>query len=231
MPNHIQCRLLFKGEDAQIAQIREHIKGTYDDGSEMQIDFNKIKKCPDGLNMQVCSHIVDMSNKTMDVPTSDNPLLGALEEMNRARLKSPQTLDDAQWKQYIQCLQNLRDTGHAYWYTWNIENWGTKWNAYNQNDKRTTNDAIYFQTAWSAPISLIDVLSKMFPNVHMCLTYADEDTGSNTGVIEYLSGIKTEYYPKSQSKEAYEIYFDMHPNDKDNYKLVGQTYEYIEQDI
>jgi hypothetical protein len=48
--------------------------------------------------------------------------------------------------------------GNKIWSDWNRENWGTKWNAYGQNDEDPENVArtgdtltLVFQTAWSPP--------------------------------------------------------------------------------
>jgi len=68
----------------------------------------------------------------------------------------------------------------------------------------------------------------MFPYVEILLEYADEDSGSNTGRLKYKAGQAIEsFMPKSQSKEAYDIYFDRHPGTSDMYKLINNQYEYV----
>jgi hypothetical protein len=48
--------------------------------------------------------------------------------------------------------------GEKTWYTWNVENWGTKWNAYGMDEDgksviRTEDTlTVIFQTAWSPPM-------------------------------------------------------------------------------
>jgi len=73
-------------------------------------------------------------------------------------------------------------------YEWCCEHWGTKWNAYGQ--KKLSPTAIYFLTAWSAPEPVMDALAAKFPDVSFTLEYADEDVGSNAGVIRYDKGEK-----------------------------------------
>ena len=73
--------------------------------------------------------------------------------------------------------------GHADWYSWNIANWGTKWNAYSIEDKplrrgqgspleelaeahseSTTREIEYsFDTAWSPPMPILNALVQRFP--------------------------------------------------------------------
>ncbi|WP_024833813.1 hypothetical protein [Ruminiclostridium josui] len=42
---------------------------------------------------------------------------------------------------------------------WARKNWGTKWNAYGQPDKRNSDNVIFFQTAWNCPHELVKKLS------------------------------------------------------------------------
>jgi len=65
------------------------------------------------------------------------------------------------------------------WYDWRIRNWGTKWNAYEQ-DSNPASLTIEFQTAWSAPDRIIDRLAETVPGPWWWV-YADEDIGNNCG--------------------------------------------------
>ena len=76
--------------------------------------------------------------------------------------------------------------GYDNWYDWSIKNWGTKWNAY---DIEVENwNKLRFDTAWSCANQVIDKLSRLHPEVDFKLTYADEDTGYNCGIITYKNG-------------------------------------------
>lgn len=231
MPNHIQCRLKFIGTEKNISELREHIKGEYGDKTPMQIDFNKIKPMPQCLGLQIHSGIEHMVKRSLLMPSHSNQLIAMLESSNTLKAPSPLTLSDEEWEMYIQCLRNVRETGHISWYGWRVENWGTKWNAYQQNDKRNTDDTIFFQTAWSAPVDLIEQLHTMFSNVGIEFTYADEDSGCNVGRVYFSDGIKTkEDTPDNQSIEAWEIYFELHPERRADYHLVDGQYEYIDSE-
>jgi len=62
------------------------------------------------------------------------------------------------------------------WYSWAIDNWGTKWNAsearYASNDPER---GIWFDTAWAPPAPVLEALAKRFP-AHEIVVYSDEDT-------------------------------------------------------
>ena len=74
-------------------------------------------------------------------------------------------------------------------------------------------------------------LSKLYPACTLQFDYADEDSGSNVGMITFKNGEAIEVVqPESLSKEAYDIYFELHPDSISNYRLVGNKYEYVEED-
>jgi hypothetical protein len=61
------------------------------------------------------------------------------------------------------------------WYTWNINNWGTKWDACDAYLIENDNHLIYeFSTAWSPPEPIILALSKLFPTSLITHTYEEE---------------------------------------------------------
>ena len=74
------------------------------------------------------------------------------------------------------------------WYNFNIDNWGTKWNAKDVYvDEKTF--SIDFQTAWSFCFPVIKKLSELFPDVLITASYADEDVWSNNvGQYEFQDG-------------------------------------------
>lgn len=56
-------------------------------------------------------------------------------------------------------IDNYQKYGVLAWYDWCCQNWGTKWNACSGELQRDEeNDFIFFDTAWSPPIGIVDVL-------------------------------------------------------------------------
>lgn len=68
--------------------------------------------------------------------------------------------------------QDVARSNPNWWYTWNHDHWGTKWNAYETRQK--DDNVIYFETAWSPPIPVIIELAKKYPDVEFILEYIDE---------------------------------------------------------
>lgn len=232
MPNHIQNKLTVKGKDFQ--KVLDFIKGTEkrkDDKIFAMIDFNKVIPMPKELHITSGGRIQNMIKNTLKMPSHSNEIIAMLENSNPRETPSPLDLTDEEWKEFIQGLNNVRQYGFISWYEWANENWSTKWNAYQTPDLRDTKDTIYFQTAWSCPFPIIIKLSEMFPDNEFVIQWADEDTGSNSGLATFKNGqqIKGGYYD-NQSKEAYENAFELNPKNKEYYKLIGNKYEYVDED-
>ena len=142
-------------------------------------------------------------------------------------------------------------------YDWQVNNWGTKWNAYNQSievdgniwveqyisseeaimiktKKQTettgTEMTIDFSTAWSPPYDLIHLLSKKEKCV-LQYEWIEEQGAACLGKETIESGIVTDCYkPDPWSKEAYELMFEWWGNG-DEFIWNDETgeYEYIEE--
>jgi hypothetical protein len=59
---------------------------------------------------------------------------------------------------------NIEKYGHASWYSWRIENWGTKWEVSEGEfdyDPETKSATGWFQTAWSPPVTVMEALTEL----------------------------------------------------------------------
>jgi hypothetical protein len=95
--------------------------------------------------------------------------------------------------------------GYADWYGWQLNAWGTKWNASSVywNDD---NDFVSFNTAWSTPFALLTKLSEKYPEARFEVEYADEDFGYNVGTYTLVGGVEIEEnVPEGGTREAYEM--------------------------
>lgn len=87
---------------------------------------------------------------------------------------------------------------------WSVENWGTKWPAYGFEDLPQVKDGIVFNTAWSSVPRIVEKISEKFPDVRMEYCWADEDFGSNTGLLEFKGGaVQRVYIPEDRTNEAF----------------------------
>lgn len=216
MPNHVTNILIISGDEALVAKIKSEISGKYDDSKEERlIDFNKIIPCPHTLNI-TCGTTTDNAiailkfregdtkgiDRIMTYPWASKykdaeDLINDLIESGRANMEEGQM-----------ALENISNYGYTDWKKWNTDNWGTKWNAYSQHARE--DGAIKFETAWSTPYSLMEALSRKYPEAVIKVRYADEDFGHNCGEYELQDGIEISgNYPEDGSEEAYELAADI----------------------
>lgn len=81
----------------------------------------------------------------------------------------------------------------TFWYNWNVENWGTKWNA---GDVIREDTRILFETAWSPPLPVIHRLGELFPNAVVGLQYREYGCGFEG---EYIMSNGVLYYEDERS--------------------------------
>lgn len=69
--------------------------------------------------------------------------------------------EDKQAAHEAQQKANIEKYGHADWYSWCVENWGTKWNC-DAQDWTIEGDRIsfWFDSAWSPPVALYHVIEQ-----------------------------------------------------------------------
>lgn len=114
----------------------------------------------------------------------------ALHQSNVIRMLNegpfPKDFSDADFETLIKYMRALKQTGHATWFTWAREKWGTKWNAYDAD--RRSESVVRFDTAWSTPLPVIVALSQKFPADEIRIRWADEDFGNNVGDYTLKNG-------------------------------------------
>lgn len=210
MPNHITNIISFKGSEENIEKLKNSIQTIDENGGMEFIDFNKIVPKPASLEITSGSRVnqglaillfrekndPDKLTKILNYAWVKAENITTLEELADFLIKEDRVdLDVARI-----ALDNLEKYGFPDWFSWSIEKWGTKWNAYNSNEK---DDGIYFLTAWSPPLPVIQKLSELFPEVEITIKFADGDFGCNCGEIIFLDGnIFKENIPKDNSLEA-----------------------------
>jgi methionine synthase II (cobalamin-independent) len=177
MPNHVTNIIKFDGKEKDIKELLETIQGyekTYDGTlEEVPLDFNKVILMPPELMVESGS----LGSAGMRFVEGDKSALDNID--NEERRKEAIALG-------TQYVENKKKHGYADWYDWAVNNWGTKWNAYDFNERDEFE--LEFNTAWAHPFPIIDKISTMFPDVKISVEYADEDLGYNLGVYTIQNG-------------------------------------------
>lgn len=221
MPNYVRNIVKMEG----IAKLPLF---TVEDG-KMCFDFNKVIPMPESLNIEsgsitdeaIIYYVTDKCTLPLRaIGETDRELVEKkinnrfskgswAEEIFMRVLERTHSASDSKkeelYKKGETYVSNIRQYGHATWYEWCYENWGTKWNA--GSNEQEDDDTIIFETAWSNPEPVMLKLSAMYPDVTIEHWWADEDMGCNDGYRIYREGhiVERDYYD-SCSNEAYEVY-------------------------
>lgn len=151
---------------------------------------------------------------TKKVILSDDELqsmIDRISQWNEYRGKTRQEIEDDLVSKGDQYIKNLICHGATTWYNWRINNWGTKWNATNENTLDNNYSIadidrydLVFRTAWSFPRPCIEELSRMYPEQRFKISWHDEGIAYNSGHLTYKNGQIIEgYTPDDGSEETY----------------------------
>lgn len=167
MPNHVINKVKFTAPAATVeAFVQKHFIATED--GEKGFDFNTVIPIP--------SRLANIHTGCTTLPSGERVREWVTEDGVRKAVDS-----EALVKQY----------GASNWYDWAIQNWGTKWNAYSHyvpEQHSETEIEWSFETAWSCPEPVFEQLAAQYPDAKIVIRYADEDLGSNCGILIYKEG-------------------------------------------
>lgn len=187
-------------------------------------DFEKIIPMPESLNIASNNWLFPLENQF----SANTPLKSHLDQMRKIFEKINETEKEKLLEGFISGVRNYIEYGHATWYSWSRESWGTKWNS---SDCKKINDSTYeFTTAWNGVPQLIKKLSEAFPKLLINYEYSDEDTGYNCGIGTYYNRSEEFKILEGGSKDAYELAFKLRPDSKKYYKLIDGNYKSIDEE-
>lgn len=186
MPNHITNRMTVTQGQYDLSEITT---------------FETVSPMPKGLKD------TDHNNIAMDIER----MLGVVKTYFSARPTLPELYEkypSSEDKDVINKLMGFQIMyGAISWHQWSIKNWGTKWDMY---DVSCDSNILSFDTAWSTPIKWIEAFSKTLPDgVFIKLEYADEDIGSNAGVIEISNKSCVGNHFDNDSDDAWKLAIDL----------------------
>ena len=145
-------------------------------------------------------------------------------------------------QEFVPCPQELKDTqapnrnedsdqliekyGYADWYSFNISQWGTKWDFGDSdgiNDVQENEITLYFDSAWSPPIALMEKLEQLGfevdmiynePGMAFCGRYSD----GNDDYYEYsgMNADEVDIEIPSDINEAFAIAENMRGWEEEN---------------
>jgi hypothetical protein len=227
MPNHVTQILTVEGEAGLVKKLFESIQGEGEKGTKIPIDFNKIVSIPEIYKKigMVSFNLIEKAQEVVREAHLHGLDVNLKKTINIGSMSWKETLLKADLDKIELMVKAHREHGFFYWYPVQTKRWGTKWNAYNQ--KKTSENSIMFDTAWSSSEKVIDVLAGDFPELKLTLLYADEDLGFNTGEIVWEPyGPKSANRPEGGSSDAFRLFKKVHPGD-DRVEEINGEFRYV----
>lgn len=91
-----------------------------------------------------------------------------------------------------------------YWYDWNIEHWGTKWDTDGEFEEHAKDHLHYrIETAWSPPVAALVALSAQYPDLHVEMEWEEEQGFGGTIVFTEGTFTETDSYDIPDSHADY----------------------------
>ncbi len=202
MPNHITTVCTVTGEDVSVRAFRAaHI--TTDAKKRAQFDFETIIPMPESVK----ATIIDDGNWGGGFGDADIALYAKaimekkhcfLLDNERAHMRLPEHIkkwgDVIEWydreKPQVAVLGKAAlacaaETGHPGWYEWSCANWGTKWDAYDYEERDVQPGCFVFkfETAWSPPEPIFEKLAELWPDLVIKTESIDEGGGEYVGTF------------------------------------------------
>jgi hypothetical protein len=222
MANVVRNRLVIKAIEPRLKEITDFLAGEPDDYDRPRyIDFEKILPIPDELD----NENRDVGQMGLAVLEHSGWLGYSPEEVRSKFFALGKEDKDECLTLGQRYLDNKKKYGHPTAVEWCAAFWGTKSNGFNQ--KRRSDNEIWFDTAWGGVGGLIMVLAMKYPDVVFEYTFADEDTGCNCGFIVFKGTNIEAHIPDIGSREAYEFAFEMRPETRLMYTFDGKNYHLI----
>jgi hypothetical protein len=118
--------------------------------------------------------------------TGDGDVNNFYDENKNTITEDGQTTDtDLDFSKSVPCPENIYQGplgsaereihGPLNWYTWNCDNWGTKWNAAAVSKKQFPDKLTYcFDTAWSPPLNWLKTTAIKYNNLEFKLEFSEE---------------------------------------------------------
>lgn len=203
MPNHVESTIRIEGDIAALIEAGFLIPYDEEPAEERVIDFNAVIPMAESLNIESGSRSkLGMAALGADpaefeflrscdwyetrYPGCDTPekLAANLEENNPEALELGRA-----------AIDNIRLHGYPDWYRWSINNWGTKWNAYDATIHRCEDDhaIVTFSTAWSTPDPIFQKLRDMGYEV---VGFSIDEGDNKPQVIGNEDAAYNYFYPK-----------------------------------
>ena len=205
-----------------------------ENGEFLHIDFERIFPTPKCLPDTLCDSEHEIALYYYLMTTGNEDMLDKLFtfpqlfSMDIYKDKTEKELSD--YKIRGEKIFNIAlQCGSIDWRDWRINNWGTKWNAYETDiDCFDGSVVLSFYTANHGAIPVIKKLVEMFPNLEFFYKYADEVIAYNCGEAYGVDGNFSFKYAEDGSDEAMALYIECWQEEWDNFKKTEDGWNWVD---
>ena len=205
-----------------------------ENGEFLHIDFERIFPTPKCLPDTLCDSEHEIALYYYLMTTGNEDMLDKLFtfpqlfSMDIYKDKTEKELSD--YKIRGEKIFNIAlQCGSIDWRDWRINNWGTKWNAYETDiDCFDGSVVLSFYTANHGAIPVIKKLVEMFPNLEFFYKYADEVIAYNCGEAYGVDGNFSFKYAEDGSDEAMALYIECWQEEWENFKKTEDGWNWVD---
>ena len=180
MPNHVSSNLTITGPVADVRRFVSLVDRSNDTGKGA-FDFNGVVTLPDELRGTRSPVLIQTQAEI------DNLWAEWNRRKNAGELQEHELREGKPWGLGITQATSdalIAKYGTDNWYDWALNNWGTKWGAYDATEWDVTEGengnataTISYNTAWSPATAFYINASEKFPTLAFDTQYADEGGG------------------------------------------------------
>jgi hypothetical protein len=158
MPNWCKNRVLVIGDETQRAEVSAFVYGS----DEQKFDFSKIVPPPNTAAYSGTASSSDYTCGCKSEYVGESP-------QGSWQINGKEVVGGRCPEHDAICMMDSPDN----WYNWNVEHWGTKWNA---GDEYVSDDnGVWgFDTAWSPAEPVIRALAERFPDITFIHDYVEQ---------------------------------------------------------
>ena len=205
-----------------------------ENGEFLHIDFERIFPTPKCLPDTLCDSEHEIALYYYLMTTGNEDMLDKLFtfpqlfSMDIYKDKTEKELSD--YKIRGEKIFNIAlQCGSIDWRDWRINNWGTKWNAYETDiDCFDGSVVLSFYTANHGAIPVIKKLVEMFPNLEFFYKYSDEVIAYNCGEAYGVDGNFSFKYAEDGSDEAMALYIECWQEEWENFKKTEDGWNWVD---
>jgi hypothetical protein len=214
MPNHVTNRLrIAVGTRKEFDEIKAFVRQGAQEEPDTPFTFECVAPMPAELRATITpspivkgliaepwkfkdtgyAHLVDLARTAKAITETERGYAGRFtlhpytEEIPEPDAKKLEATENT--------LKAVIATGYIDWYSWALDHWGTKWDAYNVACNGFDSDGgcvleYVFDTAWSAPTHITHKLSERFPYALFHHAWFDEGW-NHAGDAKLVNGTET----------------------------------------